>query len=64
MAAVVFVRIHLKTARSLTWAIILLVPADAVRQCFNEDAAFARRLAGPAFIQKSAIALPGLSALM
>ena len=45
MAAVVLDRIYLKSARSLTSARILLVPADAVRQHFAEDAAFARCLA-------------------
>lgn len=44
-AAVVLDRIYLKSARSLTPARILLIPADAVRRCFEEDAAFARRLA-------------------
>jgi CRP/FNR family transcriptional regulator, transcriptional activator FtrB len=45
MAAVVLDRIYLKSARSLTPAQILLIPADAVRRCFVEDAAFARCLA-------------------
>ena len=45
MAAVVLDRVYLKSARSLTQARILLVPADAVRRYFAEDAAFARRLA-------------------
>lgn len=45
MAAVVLDRIYLKSARSLTSARILLIPADAVRRCFSEDAAFARCLA-------------------
>jgi CRP/FNR family transcriptional activator FtrB len=45
MAAVVLDRIYLKSARSLTPAQILLIPADAVRRCFEEDAAFARCLA-------------------
>lgn len=45
MAAVVLDRVYLKSARSLTPARILLVPADAVRRYFGEDAAFARCLA-------------------
>lgn len=45
MAAVVLDRVYLKSARSLTPSRILLVPADAVRRCFSEDAAFARCLA-------------------
>lgn len=45
VAAVVLDRIYLKSARSLTPARILLVPADAVRAAFAEDAAFARHLA-------------------
>jgi CRP/FNR family transcriptional activator FtrB len=44
-AAVVLDRVYLKSARSLTPARILLVPADAVRRYFAEDAAFARCLA-------------------
>lgn len=45
MAAVVLDRVYLKSARSLTPARILLVPADAVRRAFSADAAFARCLA-------------------
>ncbi|MCB1546753.1 MAG: cyclic nucleotide-binding domain-containing protein [Hyphomicrobiaceae bacterium] len=45
MAAVVLDRVYLKSARSLTAARILLIPADAVRQCFEQDGAFARCLA-------------------
>lgn len=45
MAAVVLDRVYLKSARSLTPARILLIPADAVRHAFAEDAAFARCLA-------------------
>jgi len=45
MAAVVLDRVYLKSARSLTPARILLLPADAVRRVFGEDAAFARCLA-------------------
>ena len=44
-AAVVLDRVYLKSARSLTAARVLLIPADAVRRCFSEDAAFARCLA-------------------
>jgi CRP/FNR family transcriptional activator FtrB len=44
-AAVVLDRVYLKSARSLTSSRILLIPADAVRQCFMQDAAFARCLA-------------------
>lgn len=45
MAAVVLDRVYLKSVRSLTPARILLIPADAVRRYFAEDAAFARCLA-------------------
>lgn len=45
LAAVVLDRVYLKSARSLTTARILLVPADAVRRYFAEDAAFARCIA-------------------
>lgn len=45
MAAVVLDRIYLKSARSLTAARILLVPADSVRKHFGEDAAFSRCIA-------------------
>lgn len=44
-AAVVLDRVNLKSARSLTPARILLIPAVSVRQHFTEDAAFARCLA-------------------
>lgn len=44
-AAVMLDRIYLKSARTLTAARILLVPADTVRQCFSADAAFARNIA-------------------
>jgi CRP/FNR family transcriptional regulator, transcriptional activator FtrB len=37
--------VYLKSARTLSTARILLVPADAVRRYFAEDAAFARCLA-------------------
>lgn len=45
MAAVVLDRVYLKSARSLTAARVLLLPADAVRRVFSEDSAFARCLA-------------------
>ena len=45
VAAVVLDRIYLKSARTLTTSRILLVPAEAVRRYFAEDAAFARSLA-------------------
>lgn len=44
-AAVVLDRVYLKSARSLTPARVLLIPSEAVRRCFSEDAAFARCLA-------------------
>jgi CRP/FNR family transcriptional activator FtrB len=46
VAAVVLDRVYLKSARSLTAARVLLIPADSVRRYFAEDAAFARTLAG------------------
>lgn len=45
MAAVVLDRVYLKSARSLTSARLLLVPAELVRTHFAEDAGFARCLA-------------------
>lgn len=45
VAAVVLDRIYLKSARALSSSRILLIPADAVRRSFSEDAAFARALA-------------------
>ena len=45
VAAVILDRIYLKSARALTPARVLLVPAEAVRKAFGEDAAFARALA-------------------
>ncbi len=44
-AAVVLDRVYLKSVRSLTNARALLIPADAVRRCFAQDAAFGRALA-------------------
>lgn len=45
VAAVVLDKVYLKSARALSPARILMIPADAVRCCFSEDAAFARALA-------------------
>ncbi|MDX2204601.1 MAG: cyclic nucleotide-binding domain-containing protein [Hyphomicrobiaceae bacterium] len=45
VAAVILDRLYLKSARALTSARILLVPAEAVRKVFAHDAAFARALA-------------------
>jgi CRP/FNR family transcriptional activator FtrB len=45
VAAVVLDRVYLKSARTLTAARVLLLPAEAVRRAFAEDAAFARALA-------------------
>ncbi len=45
VAAVALDRICLNSARTLSSARILMIPADTVRQHFNGDAAFARMLA-------------------
>ncbi|MFO1035337.1 MAG: cyclic nucleotide-binding domain-containing protein [Geminicoccaceae bacterium] len=45
VAAVVLDRVYLKSARSLVPSRVLLIPAEAVRAAFAEDAAFARALA-------------------
>lgn len=45
LAAVIVDRVYLKSARSLTSAQVLLVPAESVRRAFSEDAAFSRCLA-------------------
>ncbi len=45
VAAVILDRVYLKSARSLTTARVLLIPAAAVRRVFAADAAFARALA-------------------
>lgn len=45
VAAVILDRVYLKSARSLTPARVLLIPAAAVRRIFSADAAFARALA-------------------
>lgn len=44
VAAVVLDRVYLKSARTLSPARILLIPAEAVRRSFIEDPAFARAL--------------------
>lgn len=45
VAAVILDRVYLKSARALTAAKILLIPAEAVRAAFAVDAAFARAMA-------------------
>lgn len=45
VAAVILDRVYLKSARSLTTARVLLIPAAPVRRVFAADAAFARALA-------------------
>lgn len=45
VAAVILDRPYLKSARSLTPCRILLIPAEAVREVFAEDGAFARAMA-------------------
>lgn len=45
VAAVILDRIYLKSARTLSSARVLLIPADAVRRFFAIDGAFARALA-------------------
>lgn len=45
VAAVLLDKVYLKSVRALTSCRILMVPADAVRKYFAEDAAFARALA-------------------
>ncbi|HEX7074788.1 MAG TPA: helix-turn-helix domain-containing protein [Hyphomicrobiaceae bacterium] len=42
LAAVVLDQPHLKSARTLTPSLIALIPADAAREVFEEDPAFAR----------------------
>ncbi len=44
IAAVILDRVYLKSARALTAARILLLPAEAVRTAFAEDATFCRSL--------------------
>ncbi len=44
VAAVVLDRVYLKSARTLTTARILMIPAEAARRNFAEDPAFARAL--------------------
>lgn len=45
VAAVIIDQIYLKSARALVPSRVLLIPAEAVRRTFVEDAAFARTLA-------------------
>ncbi len=45
VAAVILDRIYLKSARALTPAKVLLIPAEAVRETFAQDAGFARAMA-------------------
>ncbi|NOU07961.1 MAG: cyclic nucleotide-binding domain-containing protein [Hyphomicrobiaceae bacterium] len=45
VAAVLLDRVYLKSARALAPSRVLLIPADAVRKYFSEDAVFARALA-------------------
>jgi CRP/FNR family transcriptional activator FtrB len=44
LAAVIRDEVYLKSARSLTEARILMLPADKVREIFGKDAAFARAI--------------------
>lgn len=45
VAAVILDRIYLKSARALTPAKVLLIPAEAVRETFGQDQGFARAMA-------------------
>jgi CRP/FNR family transcriptional regulator, transcriptional activator FtrB len=45
VAAVILDRVYLKSARALTPARVLLIPAEAVRHAFAHDAQFARAMA-------------------
>lgn len=45
MAAVILDRMYLKSARAMTPSRILLIPAEAVRDAFAQDADFARTIA-------------------
>jgi CRP/FNR family transcriptional activator FtrB len=45
LAAVILDRVYLKSARALSPSQILLIPAEAVRECFRQDAEFARIIA-------------------
>ncbi len=45
VAAVVLDRVYLKSARTLAPSRMLMIPAEAVRQVFGSDAAFARAIA-------------------
>lgn len=44
-AAVIIDRVYLKSVRTLIPSRVLLIPAAAVRRCFEEDGAFARAMA-------------------
>jgi CRP/FNR family transcriptional activator FtrB len=55
VAAVILDRVYLKSARTLSPARVLLIPAAAVRRTFAVDAAFARALA-----QELAVAYRGI----
>lgn len=44
LAAVIRDEVHLKSARTLTPARVLMIPAEAVRDVFGRDAAFARAI--------------------
>jgi CRP/FNR family transcriptional activator FtrB len=46
LAAVIQDQVYLKSARTLTSARILMVPAEAVRDVFDQDAVFARAIVG------------------
>ena len=46
LAAVIRDEVYLKSARTLTPAQILMIPAAAVREVFDRDAAFARAIVG------------------
>ena len=45
VAAVLLDKVYLKSARALAPSRVLMIPADAVRKYFSEDAVFARALA-------------------
>jgi CRP/FNR family transcriptional activator FtrB len=45
VAAVILDKFYLKSARALTSAKVLLIPAEAIREAFSHDAEFARAMA-------------------
>jgi CRP/FNR family transcriptional activator FtrB len=45
IAAVLVDRVYLKSARAMTATQILMIPAEAVRRVFDQDAVFSRRMA-------------------